>query len=618
MTYSTVFSSWTAYRDFALKSLVLSLLVLSAFISGVGEAKAVTFDLTVHGVNDYWSDAIDGDGSAWDLYDGDEIDKNDNGRIETNYDYTVAFFAVNTNKTTYTVGETIHLSATVFGEVCENWNPRATVSATLNAQSTEIVSGALAGFQESFIYGISTLTAPMVPGTYTILADACYVNNSVGLSGCVQESITITVVSGAPVPPVAGAPVGVLGTANCWVLSGWTCDPSDFNEQLLVEFYDENSNYLGETWADIDNDESAVATQCGGTDWHRFETWLPMDELTDGVTRTVTAYAIGTGAGPSEQQLDGTFTLTCNPSDIAASMQTPAEGGVYKAGNPITFNVTAENTLSYDIEQAGWAGIDIDIDSDADRDPEPWYDDYDRYGAIPNHTTQLGAFAPSETKQFSYSTTSLPVGDHQVRFEVDVTDVLDETDGWNNYSWNPVIADTTWRTIHVISGDLTITPPSVLPGNVASVSWTTVNTEDMDCTVETGTGAVIGIGTSGTVSTGVVSEDVTYVLSCESIPLDVPVVLDVIGAVEPVLSTNTLIVEEGDDTSLDWDTNGVDETLCTLTGGALATNPLLTDGGDTDTGSKTVQVNARTTYTLTCPSGADTLTVEIVPKGFES
>jgi predicted regulator of Ras-like GTPase activity (Roadblock/LC7/MglB family) len=34
--------------------------------------------------------------------------------------------------------------------------------------------------------------------------------------------------------------------------------------------------------------------------------------------------------------------------------------------------------------------------------------------------------------------------------------------------------------------------------------------------------------------------------------------------------------------------------------------------------TKTVTVNGRTTYTLTCPIGSDTVMVEVIPRGFET
>ncbi len=85
----------------------------------------------------------------------------------------------------------------------------------------------------------------------------------------------------------------------------------------------------------------------------------------------------------------------------------------------------------------------------------------------------------------------------------------------------------------------------------------------------------------------------------------------------PTLTTTSLIVRQGSTVTLNWDTNNGNETLCRLSGGSVNL-PALPSGGDVETGSTTTVVNARTTYTLTCPSGTATLTVEVIPSGSET
>lgn len=94
----------------------------------------------------------------------------------------------------------------------------------------------------------------------------------------------------------------------------------------------------------------------------------------------------------------------------------------------------------------------------------------------------------------------------------------------------------------------------------------------------------------------------------------------------PDLNSSKKIVDPGPGgtpVDLIWNTNNGNEALCTLTGGILSTNPL--DPTNTDipianvnTGSTTVNISARTTYTLTCPNGTDTTTIEIIPRGTET
>ncbi len=86
----------------------------------------------------------------------------------------------------------------------------------------------------------------------------------------------------------------------------------------------------------------------------------------------------------------------------------------------------------------------------------------------------------------------------------------------------------------------------------------------------------------------------------------------------PELSATGRIVTEGSTVALSWDTNNGDETLCTLSGGTISTNPLTPTSGDAETGTTDVTVLAKTTYTLSCPHGSNSVTIEIVPRGFET
>ncbi len=88
--------------------------------------------------------------------------------------------------------------------------------------------------------------------------------------------------------------------------------------------------------------------------------------------------------------------------------------------------------------------------------------------------------------------------------------------------------------------------------------------------------------------------------------------------IAPELSLSPRIVTEGETATLSWDTHNGNESLCTLIGGTLGANPLSPTSGDVNLGSVSIQVNARTTYTLACPHGSDTVTTEIIPQGFET
>ena len=89
----------------------------------------------------------------------------------------------------------------------------------------------------------------------------------------------------------------------------------------------------------------------------------------------------------------------------------------------------------------------------------------------------------------------------------------------------------------------------------------------------------------------------------------------------PDLTSSSRVVDPGPSgvpVDLSWDTNNGNEALCTLTGGLIPTNPLTPSAGNPEQGSTSVTISARTTYTLTCPNGTDSVTIEIIPRGTET
>ena len=86
----------------------------------------------------------------------------------------------------------------------------------------------------------------------------------------------------------------------------------------------------------------------------------------------------------------------------------------------------------------------------------------------------------------------------------------------------------------------------------------------------------------------------------------------------PDLTATPRIVNEGTCARLNWDTNNSNEALCSLTGGSVNYTTLPTVDGTAETGSICPVINAMTTFTLSCPSGNDSVTVEVIPIGFET
>lgn len=100
---------------------------------------------------------------------------------------------------------------------------------------------------------------------------------------------------------------GVLDTADCNTISGWTCDPDDFNNSIDVHIYDGVAG-VGKVVANgkANKERSDLKTAqntCNGTTTHGFEFATPAS-LKDGKEHTIYAYGINTPAsGEGNTQL---------------------------------------------------------------------------------------------------------------------------------------------------------------------------------------------------------------------------------------------------------------------------------------------------------------------------
>lgn len=100
---------------------------------------------------------------------------------------------------------------------------------------------------------------------------------------------------------------GVLDTANCDVISGWTCDANDYSSSIDVHIYDGVAGVgkvIANGKADKDrSDLKTAANTCNGTTAHGFEFTTPTS-LKDGKEYTIYAYGINTPAsGEGNTQL---------------------------------------------------------------------------------------------------------------------------------------------------------------------------------------------------------------------------------------------------------------------------------------------------------------------------
>lgn len=283
--------------------------------------------------------------------------------------------------------------------------------------------------------------------------------------------------------------------------------------------------------------------------------------------------------------------ITVIAPDLSAANTGPAAGTTFTLPANVTFTGTVSNSAAASVTQGGWAGVEIDWSSDGSFE----------YIAIPDATTQLGAFTPSQSKALSYTYSNPIGGTHRYRFNVDSTNLLSESDEANNRS--PV-----WTSFTVEpapTADITASPTTIVSGQPSALSWTSTGYTSCSVLGQTFTAGQIGNGSVSPLLT------TPYVLQCDGANRD-----SVIVNVNPpaTLTVSERLVTSGDTVTLSWDLNG--QLNCTLTGGELGStySPLGADIGVTVAQT----ITARTTYTLKCPVGEVTATVEIIPTGFES
>jgi hypothetical protein len=129
--------------------------------------------------------------------------------------------------------------------------------------------------------------------------------------------------------PTPVNPTGYHDSANCSVVEGWACDPSNFQEPLQIHFYADNlagsGTFVGATTANLSRAD--VASSCGGNGGHGFSFPLP-PSLRTGTNRSIYAYAINTGVGSNVLLTQSPKTINCAvppPNNITASCSTDSK-----------------------------------------------------------------------------------------------------------------------------------------------------------------------------------------------------------------------------------------------------------------------------------------------------
>ncbi len=175
-------------------------------------------------------------------------------------------------------------------------------------------------------------------------------------------------------------------------------------------------------------------------------------------------------------------------------------------------------------------------------------------------------------------------------------------------------------TFYIFSGSVDASPATLDGGSTSTITWSTNATTS--CLISGTNGDIWTVPPVPVNSSGVESSplyaDTTYLLQCNSTLIDF-ITIDV--NTTPTLTVNRRSVDLSDDAYDDitftWNTHNGDETSCTLTGLGISDNPLTTNGGNVNTGSYEVEIDAQSTFTLACPAGSDTVTIEVIPIGSE-
>lgn len=313
-----------------------------------------------------------------------------------------------------------------------------------------------------------------------------------------------------------------------------------------------------------------------------------------------------TGSSIPSSSTQGTTAAVCPFPDLVSQNLT-LSAGPYRQGTPITFTAQVRNigtvttgsafkdNFSYQWNGTGgtWTDITPFINESALG-----------VGSIANDTQTL---TPAQS------------GTLYIQHCVDAEHVINEGGNEANCTVSAAIT-----VLPPPTGTITATPGSMDANSTSTITWNTQNTAGLVCRVTGGTTGPWD-ALSGTRNETLTATR-TYILGCGTTysTINIP-----IGSVtvtvnsQPTLTGTPQRVPQGQNATLTWNTHNGNEATCTLTGGTLSTNPLDptntdTPMGDVNTGSVTIQVNAQTTYTLTCPLGTDSAMIEIVPVGFET
>jgi hypothetical protein len=180
---------------------------------------------------------------------------------------------------------------------------------------------------------VSTTTG-RISGTPTTLGTRSLTIYAFNAGGTGLQTLTITIT-----PPVL--PIGVLDSADCNQITGWTCDPDNFATSLTIHLYADGA-YVTQFAANGSRPD--IAAQCGGTTAHGFSIPTPAS-LKTGTPRLLYPYAINIGTGTGNPLLTSApRTITCAPVVNNAAFVSQVVPSTMTAGQTYPVQVTMRNT----------------------------------------------------------------------------------------------------------------------------------------------------------------------------------------------------------------------------------------------------------------------------------
>lgn len=294
-------------------------------------------------------------------------------------------------------------------------------------------------------------------------------------------------------------------------------------------------------------------------------------------------------------------------------------------GNYTTFVVGESNAINYGIRNNGnadaAAGAQVQLQFDYKRDG---WDGDGVDGDFAMSATAGLLPADGGAQSFASSRSFSDTGDWRVCAVADPTNAVTESDEANNAtacddfivtdSGPSVLLEARSTTDGI---DWTGTNFTVATGNTVDLRWEVADASSCNSSNFNWNSDFNGNATPATQPDA--STPVTYTLVCTDSSGNEGSDQVTISAADalPDLSATKSIIRTGEPFTLDWGLNGNDPAQCRITGTG---SPMSAYGSiTTQTGTTpTIYAQGTTTYTLECPGGSDTHTIQVLPEIFES